>query len=134
MPLGGKSRADAASGGKQMLLASRRALIPGACVTAGTPFASARVPSACPSTAGFSVLMIASSHTPRLALPFDVRSGCSAMDEVVQELNWLAGCTQQIVWLADLDPGSLLYASDGFDALWGLRKQDLLADPLRWHD
>ena len=56
------------------------------------------------------------------------------MEEVVQELNWLAGCTQQIVWLADLDTGSLLYVSDGFDALWGLRKQDLLADPLRWHD
>ena len=56
------------------------------------------------------------------------------LQESESRFRGMADATPDVIWITDLHPEKVLYASPSFERIWGRKVEDLYADPRLWTD
>lgn len=56
----------------------------------------------------------------------------AALQESEGRFRRMADAAPDVIWITDLEPERVLYASPSFERIWGRRVEDLYADPRLW--
>jgi PAS domain S-box-containing protein len=62
----------------------------------------------------------------------EIRRVNAALLESEGRFKRLADATRDVIWITDLEPEKVVYASPSFERIWGRKVEDLYADPHLW--
>ncbi|MDB5827570.1 MAG: histidine kinase [Variovorax sp.] len=77
----------------------------------------------------FAVLEVLSSQA---AISLENARVQAALQESELRFRQLADATQDVIWITEVNPERVVYASPGFERVWGFKVQELYRDPNAW--